>query len=339
MRAAQAMGLLPPPKTFNSAWYPIVLPPSPINAVRGGATQIQATGATPMTTPLPEAIQAPRHQLATERAGRIAYYADRLGGGRPLLLVHSINAAPSSREVQPFFDHYRRQRTVLSLDLPGFGHSERGDRPYSPTLYADAINDVLAQVADEPADVVALSLSAEFVARAALIEPQRFASLVLISPTGLSSRALPPPAIGRVAHGVLSAPGLSQGLFGLVSSRQSIRFYLGKSFIGAAPEVLVDYAYRTSHQPDARYAPLMFLSAQLFTPNAAERLYQRLTELPVLTIADRDPYVAFERLPEIVAAQPNWHFERLAPHLGMPHWERPHETFAALDRFWGEPSA
>jgi pimeloyl-ACP methyl ester carboxylesterase len=289
-------------------------------------------------TSLPKAIDAELSQFASPRAGRLAYYSDTSAGGRPLLLFHSINAAPSSREVQPLFDHYRALRPVYSLDLPGFGQSERGERPYSPELYSAAIGDMLAHIGDEPADVLALSLSAEFTARATLAAPERVASLVLISPTGFSRRPLPPPAVGRVAHGVLNAPGLGRGLFGLVSSKPSIRFYLSKSFTGAAPEALVDYAWLTSHQPGARHAPLTFLSSRLFTPNAVERLYERLTELPVLAIADRDPYVTFERIPEVAAAHPNWHYEHLAPNMGLPHWEHPDATFAVLDRFWGAAS-
>ena len=99
---------------------------------------------------------------------------------------------------------------------------------------------------------------------------------------------------------------------------------------------LIDYAYATSHQPGARYAPLYFLSTQLFTPDATARLYGRLTGLPVLALADRDPYVDFPTLPAFVAAHPDWRHETLAPHLGLPHWERPAATFAALDRFWSE---
>jgi pimeloyl-ACP methyl ester carboxylesterase len=293
--------------------------------------------AQPLLNPtLPKAIEAGLSQFASPRAGRLAYYSDTSAGGRPLLLVHSINAAPSSREVQPIFDHCRGQRPVYSLDLPGFGQSERGERDYAPELFAAAIGDMLAHIGDAAADVLALSLSAEFAARAALSEPERFASLVLISPTGFSRRPLPPPAVGRVAHGVLNAPGLGEGLFRLVSSRPSVRFYLGKSFTGDAPEALVDYAYRTSHQPGARHAPLTFLSSRLFTPHAVERLYERLTELPVLAIADRDPYVTFERITEVAAALPNWHYERIAPHMGLPHWEHPDRTFTALDRFWGD---
>ncbi|MBK1706346.1 alpha/beta fold hydrolase [Halochromatium glycolicum] len=284
--------------------------------------------------PLPDAVAAPRDQLHTDQAGRIAYYHDRGGSGRPLVLVHSINAAPSTYEVKPLFEHYADSRPVYSIDLPGFGHSERSPRDYSAELFANAIRALLEQVVQEPADVLALSLSAEFAARAALGSPASIASLVLVSPTGLSQRSLPSPLVGRLTHRLLSVRLWSQKLYDLVTSRRSIRYYLGQSFQDEPPQDVLDYAYATSHQPGARHAPLIFLSTQLFTRNAADNLYGRLTRLPVLAIADRDPYVTFEQLPDLVARHANWQSERLAPHRGLPHWDQPQATFAALDRFW-----
>ena len=63
------------------------------------------------------------------------YYADTRVSGKPLLLLHSMNAAPSSMEMKPLFEHYRQQRPVYAPDLPGFGQSERADRSYSPEFY------------------------------------------------------------------------------------------------------------------------------------------------------------------------------------------------------------
>jgi len=284
--------------------------------------------------PLPPALDAPLAELHTEAAGRVAYYADEDGDGRPLLLVHSINAAPSSFELKPLFERFRFERPVYSIDLPGFGQSERGDRNYSPALYAEAIEAMLEQVIGAPADVLALSLGAEFAARAALAAPEKVASLVLVSPTGFGKRKPPGKGVGRVAHRVLSTPLWAQGLFDLVTSRQSIRYYLNKSFTDTAPQELIDYAYTTSHQPGARFAPLLFLSGQLFTRDALTGLYARLTDVPVLAIADGDPYVRFERLPQFAASRPNWRHESLAPNMGLPHWEHPEATCELLEGFW-----
>jgi pimeloyl-ACP methyl ester carboxylesterase len=284
--------------------------------------------------PLPPALDARLGELHTDEVGRIAYYADEDGDGRPLLLVHSINAAPSSIELKPVFERWRSERPIYSLDLPGFGQSERGERPYTPALYADAIVAMLEQVIGAPADVLALSLGAEFVARAALAAPRNIASLVFVSPTGFSERGVPGPGFARVAERVLTVPLWSQGLFDLLTSRPSIRFYLNKSFSDGAPRELIDYAYATAHQPGARHAPLTFLSMQLFTRDAMDSLYARLTDMPVLAIADRDPYVGFERLPHFAASRPNWRAETLAPHMGMPHWEHADATFELLEGFW-----
>ncbi len=288
---------------------------------------------------LPEALDAPRHELRDQALGRIAYYAsvpEQAPQARPLLLIHSINAAPSSYEVRPIFGQFKGQRSIYSPDLPGFGHSERGDRHYSPQLYADTISALLERVIGEPADVVALSLSGEFAARAALANPGLFASLTLISPTGFMHRSMPSPRIGRLAHGAITFPLWGQGLFDLVASRASIRYFLNQSFTDAAPDDLIDYAYATAHQPGARHAPLTFLSTRLFTADARDQLFARLTTLPVLAIADRDPYVTFEQLPACAAAWPNWRYETLAPHQGLPHWEHPTATRDALERFWAE---
>jgi pimeloyl-ACP methyl ester carboxylesterase len=284
---------------------------------------------------LGEAVDAPRSQFTREDGWRIAYYADTSVSGRPLVLVHSINAAPSSYEVKPLFEHYRAKRPVYSLDLPGFGHSERRPAGYTPQLFADVLAQFLEQVVGQPADVVALSLSAEFAARAIGSKPGSVASLALIAPTGFSQRVPPGPGFGRIVHPILKTPGLSQALFDLVVSKRSIRHYLGGSFVGEPTQEILDYAYATSHQPGARHAPLVFLSMQLFTPDAGDRLYAKLTDLPVLAIADRDPYIDFERLDAFVARHPNWSRQRLAPNMGLPHWERLPETLGALDAFWG----
>jgi pimeloyl-ACP methyl ester carboxylesterase len=283
---------------------------------------------------LPEALDAPRTDFETDRSGRVSYYSDTSAEGRPLLLVHSVNAAPSSYEVKPLFDHFRGTRPVYSMDLPGFGHSDRSTRRYSPELFADAIADFLKRVVLEPADVVALSLGAEFAARATLADPARVTSLALISPTGFGKRPAPDPRLARIAHKALALPGLSQATFELASSRRSIRYYLGKSFVGEPDAGMLDYAYATSHQPGAANAPLYFLSSQLFTRDAVSHLYGKLPKLPVLVIADRDPYVTFEHLDQFVAQHDNWRLETLGPHLGLPHWERREATLELLSAFW-----
>jgi pimeloyl-ACP methyl ester carboxylesterase len=282
---------------------------------------------------LPGAIDAPRHDFMSAQSGRIHYYADQSASGRPLVLIHSINAAPSAHEMKPLFERYRSQRPVYALDLPGFGHSDRAKRRYSPEFFAGAIAEFLEQVVKAPADLIAFSLGCEFAARATLMKPELVATLVLLSPTGFNVRGLPTGAAAERAYKFLSVPVINDGLYSLLTTRPSIRYFYGQAFVGDIPAELVDYAYATTHQPGAKYAPLYFLSGQLFTPKAGDTLYGKLTQ-PVLVIYDKDPNIDFQELPDFLSRHANWHAERVTPTCGLPQWEKPVETADTIDRFW-----
>jgi pimeloyl-ACP methyl ester carboxylesterase len=298
---------------------------------------LAATAAAPLRrqVELPEALEATRDSFATTQLKTISYYVGGPQDGRPLVLLHSINAAPSAFEMKPLYDHFSATRRVYVPELPGFGFSDRSNRQYSPELYANAINAFLVNVVQGPADVIAYSLSSEFAARAALAASERFLTLTLLSPTGFSARRLPGGGVGQALHRFFTLPGLGEGLYGLLTKRPSIRHFLRRSYVGEPPEALVDYAYATSHQPGAQHAPYYFLSGQLFTRQATDTLYAKL-ELPVLVLYDRDANVGFELLPDFLAAHPNWQAARIEPTLGIPQWERTEACAAALDAFWSQ---
>jgi len=251
------------------------------------------------------------------------------------VLLHSINAVPSAMEMRPLFEHYRDKRPVWVPDLPGFGLSDRPDVAYSPSLYARWLAEWLDSL-DQPADVVALSLTGEFMARAILEQGIKVRSLSLISPTGVGVRTPPTTPNGSRIDRVLSSRWVGKPLFSLLTTKPSIRWFLGQAFVGTTPEYLVRYALETASQPGAHHAPLKFLTFSLFTEQAITRLYSRL-KLPCLVLYDRDPNIGFERLSELTEVHRHWAAKQLSPSLGLPHWELPAETIEALEDFWKPP--
>ncbi|MEM7081573.1 MAG: alpha/beta hydrolase [Pseudomonadota bacterium] len=239
-----------------------------------------------MTSSLPNAVDAPLIAL-NGRAGRLAYY--RAGSGPPVLLIHSINAAGSTAEMAPLFEHLRRHRTVFALDLPGFGHSDRSEREYTVTLFVTAIQDIIDVIYEEcdtPIDAVALSLSAEFLARAALHERHKLRSLTLITPTGFNvgaNRLRAPPGTTRympILDKVLRFPLWRKRLFAALVSPRSIRYFLRRTYgSGVIDEKLALYCDATTHQPGADRAPFAFLSGVLFSKDI-RTIYEALV-LPV----------------------------------------------------------
>ncbi len=290
--------------------------------------------------PLPKAFPAEQMTLAFKPTGPLNMYVDRQASGRPLLLVHSVNAAASSYEMRPLFLHYRSQRPVYALDLPGYGFSARPKADYTPEVFVQAILAAVAAIDGGPVDVITFSLGSEFVGEAAKRKPELFHSLVLLSPSGMVESTQVRGSQGAAESGLdawvlpfIGFPLWGRPLFDLLTVRKSIAYFLQKSFIGTVPQEWIDYAYKTSHQPGAEHAPFAFISGKLFTANATDRIYHQVTS-PTLVVYDRDAFVSFDRLPELLAAHTTWQAIRIAPTLGLAHWERTEETTAALESFW-----
>ena len=286
------------------------------------------------TPGLPAAIGADTGSLAVRDVGALGYYQDTSGEGPAVVLLHSVNAAASSYEMRPLFESLRGRRRVFALDLPGFGRSERGARAYTPALYADAIERFVVDVASpqgQPIDLVALSLSSEFAALAANRSPALFRSLTLLSPTGLGPpRASGGPSRG-ILRGVLGVGPVAAGIFRLLRTEGSIRYFLAKSFVGRPDEGLVRYALQTAAVPDAQYAPVAFVRGDLFDADAFGSLYSPL-KVPTKVVFDRDAYSSFERLEALTQANPKVSAHRVAPTLGMPQFERTAEVVELIER-------
>lgn len=289
---------------------------------------------------LPPALPGTREVIDTA-AGRVSFYGSDEAAGVPLLLIHSVNAAANAYEVRPLYLHAHGLRPVYALDLPGYGFSERSRRLYTPRLMVDAIHAVAAEIRGRHGgvrlDAIALSLSASYLARAVIEDPQTYRAIGLLSPTGFDRRLA-----GRGPDGgtrgsvrvreIVDSRLLGPPLFGLLVSRPSMRFFLRKTFGSKRiDEGLFDYDYRSAHQPGARHAPYCFLAGLLF-PTDATTLYEALT-LPVLMLhGTRGDFVDFRDAPRF-AHRPNWTIHAL-PTGAFPHFEDPETVAGLFDGFF-----
>ena len=106
------------------------------------------------------------------------------------MLIHGIYVGASSYEFRHIFDNLARNFRVYSLDLLGFGNSERPALRYTPAMYIQLIGDFVRQVvggADQPVSILAPSLTAALTIRVVASSPGLFARLILIEPTGLQN--------------------------------------------------------------------------------------------------------------------------------------------------------
>jgi pimeloyl-ACP methyl ester carboxylesterase len=109
----------------------------------------------------------------------------QLGEGPPLVFVHGLSGSwPNWLEQLPVFAAERR---VVTLDLPGFGHSPMPREPVSISGYARMLDRLLGQLGIDAAAVVGNSMGGFIGAELAISFPQRVERLVLISAAGVST--------------------------------------------------------------------------------------------------------------------------------------------------------
>ncbi len=297
---------------------------------------------------LPPALNGRRTAVAGEGPGLCAYASEWVtrdmpaadaATASPLLLVHSVNASASAAEVKPLFDRYGSRRPTLALELPGFGTSQRGALAYTPQLMAQSVLRAAAHLRSlgfrQPIDVLALSLSCEFVALAVHDQPRWFRSVALVNPTGLESpreehfdggRTKDKPWLRRLLSGPIGEP-----VFQLLTTSSSMRWFLERTWGSPViDEALLSYGHVSAHRPGARHAPAAFIGGALFTQGIAERY--ALIEPPVwLAHGVRGEFADFGGLSRI-GPPAHWSWDTFGTGA-MPHLEAPRLFISRYEAF------
>lgn len=251
-----------------------------------------------------EKSHAPTRSDLVSTGARVAVHATG-DAGPALLLIHSINAAASAAEVEPLRIRYGATHRVYCIDLPGFGESDRSDRVYSARLMTDAILSAAHQIyatVGQPIDALAVSLSCEFLARAASESPSIFRSIALVSPTAFTGTKTLRGPVGATRgktwlYKLLRGPGWGAVLYRQLTRPAVIRYFLERTW---GSKKIDEELWRAdivmSRYPGAHFAPLYFLSALLFSADI-HNVYDSI-RMPVwVSHGQRGDFVDYRQLP------------------------------------------
>ncbi|MFF2658484.1 alpha/beta fold hydrolase [Kitasatospora sp. NPDC058032] len=265
--------------------------------------------------------------------GRRVRYRDT-GTGRPVLLIHGL-----ARSLEDWSEQHRllgEGHRVISLDLPGFGGSERLPGPTTLPALAAAVRAFLDEVGvREPVRVAGNSLGGAVAMRLAVDAPDRVHSLLLAGSAGFGrevTAALRILAVRPLGRMLLSRPGRS------AVARAERAIFHDPSF---ATTARIEHALRLADRPGAADAMLEVL-ADLGSPRGAHEAWRRTLlagvgalGLPVFVVwGDRDRVLPARHLAAARVALPKARTRLFRATGHMPQIERA-EDFAelALD-FW-----
>ena len=262
-----------------------------------------------------------------------AIAATRRGDGPPVVLLHGIHSGASSYEWRLVVDELAGAHTVYTIDLLGFGRSERPDIRYTARVYTSLIGDAVEMLVGGPSVLIGSGLTAAYVAVLGARDPARFPAVVLIEPTGLARLNDAPGAAGEFAKFAFDSPVVGTALFNALVSKPGIRYWLQRVYHNQAmvTDALVEHYFQTSHQPGAKYAPTALLSGHLNLD--VRRAMRRLMQPALLVWGDRAVETPIEDAPAFQAMKRDMELV-VIPETGMlPHDERPDLFAGHVTRF------
>jgi pimeloyl-ACP methyl ester carboxylesterase len=130
--------------------------------------------------------------------GRVALYHAGARGAPAVVLVHGLgrNAAKDWEYVMPAL---AERYSVYALDLPGFGHSDKGNHLYSPGNFARVLEAVLQERIKRPFALIGHSMGGPVALAYVGAYPRRVARLILVDAAGVLHRSVYAEFLGRVA--------------------------------------------------------------------------------------------------------------------------------------------
>lgn len=120
------------------------------------------------------------------RLGKIGYSVK--GSGKPIVLIHGAVPGSSSSVWRNNVNSLAENYKVYSLDLLGYGTSDRAKTTYTAYTYASMIDDFVTDVVGKPAAVIAQGEGAVFAAAACMKNPSNYKKLVFVCPKGINDR-------------------------------------------------------------------------------------------------------------------------------------------------------
>lgn len=152
--------------------------------------------------------------------GKIFYTKN--GSGKPILLIHDLDACSSEYEWNKIISTLSKTNTVYTLDLLGCGKSDKPHFTYTNFLYVQLITDFIKNVISEKTDVIVTGNSSSFVLMACHNDHTIIDKILLINPPSISLISKVPTKRTKLLKLLINIPFIGTLLFNILHNKQSI---------------------------------------------------------------------------------------------------------------------
>lgn len=155
------------------------------------------------------------------RLGDIHY--TKKGKGKPVLLVHDLSPSSSGIEWEALSSKLIEHYTVYTIDLLGFGRSEKPNLTYTNYLYVQLLSDFIKSEIGHRTDIIVSNASSSLAIMACSNNPELFDQLILINPESLLSSSLVPGKNAKLYKLILDLPIVGTLIYHISCSKRALK--------------------------------------------------------------------------------------------------------------------
>ena len=260
----------------------------------------------------------------------------------PLVLIHGFGA--SIEHWRGLIPQVAVDRPVYSIDLLGFGGSEKAHLNFGVPLWVGQLSYFLETVVAEPTLIMGNSIGSLVAAVAAYQHPENVQAIALLSVPDVAQRQemIPAPlrpVVGRIEQATMR-PWLIRRLFNFLRQRGVLKNWLKLAYpsLNDLEEELIDII----EAPTADFGAVdafIALSRRVSRPEFCPPMKQVLPKIrcPVLMLwGEKDRFVPVAIAPTLAKTNPDITL-KILPNLGhCPHDEAPDLVYQLFTQWLGE---
>lgn len=165
-------------------------------------------------------LRYPKNNYYEWRFGKIRY--TKKGTGSPLLLIHDLKVGSSTYEFNKITDSLAKDHEVYSIDLLGYGLSDKPNITYTNYLYVQLIIDFIKNIIGRKSDIIATGDSATITIMACHNDPEVINKMIFINPQSLYESNQIPSKQTKAFKLLLDTPVIGTFIYNLLTNKSSI---------------------------------------------------------------------------------------------------------------------
>lgn len=154
------------------------------------------------------------------RFGKIRY--QKKGNGDPVLLIHDLDIGSSSYEFYKLSDELAKTNEVYTIDLLGYGLSEKPNFTHTNFLYVQLVNAFIKNIIGKKTTIMTSGESAAIAVMSCHLNPDLIKNLIFINPQNLNKLNQIPSKRSKINKYIIETPIIGTFIYNIISNKENI---------------------------------------------------------------------------------------------------------------------